>query len=69
MHMSIHMEKNSQKCNESEKAFSHLLFLIQQAPTHPDEKPLEFDHYGKFFRKKLSPYLYKIFQGREMLQI
>ncbi|XP_070272067.1 zinc finger protein 177-like isoform X1 [Myotis yumanensis] len=24
---------------------------IKMAPTHPGEKPLEFDHYGKFFRK------------------
>nr|KAF6297833.1 zinc finger protein 177 [Pipistrellus kuhlii] len=37
--------------NRKERMGAGLLTSWSQAPTHPGEKPLEFGHCGKFFRK------------------
>ncbi|XP_036089651.1 zinc finger protein 177 isoform X2 [Rousettus aegyptiacus] len=38
---------------------------IKTAPTHPDEKPLEFDHHGKFFRKNCHLICTRYFKGEK----
>ncbi|XP_023379139.1 zinc finger protein 177 isoform X2 [Pteropus vampyrus] len=38
---------------------------IKTAPTHPGEKPLEFDHYGKFFRKNCHLICPRYFKGEK----